>query len=318
MAKRSDIERQTKSVRQIRNMTRSMQLVGQVKSRQSRRRLDEAFPFFSICAQTMASLHRSEHDIKSPLFHDRIKEKGDSWYIAFYVFSGDRGMAGTFNSDLLLQATLMMREHIAAREAEGYVVHEKVRLLGKVGYERLERAGFHMIKDFEFPIQEVSYKRVGPLSDRIRLGFLEGRVDEVIFIFTRISPRGLPEQIAIPILPIDHNYLSRLYAGFDTVVDTPEHLLEPIYDPDFEHVLDYLVESYLNGMIYGAMAESSAAEESSRAEAMSTATDNADEILAKLQLDLNRVRQTGITQELTEISAGTESLRHEEKGGFHV
>lgn len=83
-------------------------------------------------------------------------------------------------------------------------------------------------------------------------------------------------------------------------------------------MLEYLVESYLNGMIYGAMAESSAAEENSRAEAMSTATDNADEILAKLQLDRNRVRQAGITQELTEISAGTESLRNEERGGWHV
>lgn len=318
MAKRSEIERQAKSVRQIRNMTRSMQLVGQVKSRQSRRRLDQAFPFFSICAQTMASLHRSEEGLKSPLFHERIKEQGDVWRIAFYVFSGDRGMAGTFNSDLLHQATRMMQEQIAMREAEGYQVHEHVRLLGKVGYERLVRAGFHMAKDFEFPIQEVSYKRVGPLSDRIRQAYEEERVDEVIFIFTRISPRGIAEQIAIPILPIDHNHLSRLYAGFDTVVDTPEHLLEPIYDPDLDHVLDYLVESYLNGMIYGAMAESSAAEESSRAEAMSTATDNADEILAKLQLDRNRVRQTAITMELTEISAGTEALRNEERGEWNV
>ena len=318
MAKRSDIERQAKSVRQIRNMTRSMQLVGQVKSRQSRRRLDQAFPFFSICAQTMANLHRSEQSIESPLFRQRTKEQGDTWHIAFYVFSGDRGMAGTFNSDLLHQAATLMHEQMAMREAEGFKVYELVRLLGKVGFERLERAGFRMVKDFEFPIQDVSYKRVGPLSDRIRLAYEEGRVDEVIFIFTRISPRGIAEQISIPILPIDHNHLSRLYAGFDTVVDTPEHLLEPIYDPDLEHVLDYLVESYLNGMIYGAMAESSAAEESSRAEAMSTATDNADDILAKLQLDRNRVRQTGITQELTEITAGTEALQHDAGGEWHA
>lgn len=318
MARRSDIERQAKSVRQIRNMTRSMQLVGQVKSRQSKRRLDQAFPFFSICAQTMASLHRSEQSIKSPLFHERVKKPGAVWRIGFYVFSGDRGMAGTFNADLLNQAMAKMHEKIAEREAEGYEVHEIVRLLGKVGYERLERAGFSMAKDFEFPIQEVAYKRVGPLSDLIRLAYQEERVDEVIFIFTRISPRGIAEQIAIPILPIDHNHLSRLYAGFDTVVDTPEHLVEPIYDPDLEHVLEYLVESYINGMIYGALAESSAAEENSRAEAMSKATDNADEILAKLQLDRNRVRQAGITQELTEISAGTESLRNEERGEWHV
>ncbi len=309
MIQSSELAKQIHSVKQIRGMTRSMQLVGQVMSRQARRQLDNAMPFIATCAQTMANLQQHAPELTTPLMQLRQKKPGEPWSIAFYVFSGDQSMAGSYNLDLLNSASAAMEQQISLRSGQGYMVNHVCRLLGKIGLERLAAQGFNMKRDFVFPIAPPDYKRVGGLSNSIRQSYLKGEIDEVIFIFTRFDVQHIAQATVLRALPANHNELNRLYSGFDTVPMVRDNVnVQLLYYPNVETVLSYLFDTYLNGLIYGALAEAFASEQTARAAAMSAATDNADELLGKLGIERARVRQATITQELTEITSGAEAL----------
>lgn len=306
----SEIKKHIKSITDIKQMTRAMQLISSVKMHKAKKQLEVAFPFFVVCAETMAVLQKQTDENLSDVLYPRKKKPGEEWTIGVYVFSGDQGMAGAYNLNLLGEAEHFITKISAEREADGYQVKMHARVLGKVGIERIKRIGhIEMITDEVFEIYPPSYHRSGILSNRIQDLYISGELDEVYFVYTRLSNALMMEVMQTRILPIDYKGLEDIYQNYQvfSIEDVPSN--ETIdYEPDPEKVLDYLTDTYVNGMVYGALCEAYASEQTARMTAMQNATDNADQILSDLQLRSNQARQAIITNEISEIVSGAEAL----------
>ena len=309
MKQSSEIKKELASIGKIRQMTRAMQLISAVKVRRAKARLAAAFPFFVGCAETMADLQRHSPEIVTPLMQLREKEAGEEWRLAFYVFSGDQGLAGAYNINILNEAEAAIRQLTLARTQQGYRVKVLTHVLGSQGLERMKHRRLPIVEDFQFAIDPPTYKRAGELSNRIRRAYLDGDFDEVYFIFTRTGHAMQMETLNIRVLPTDYGQLTDVYAGHELnapVVSAWPSQIE--YHPNVQRVLDYLFDTYLNGMLYGALTEAFSSEQTARMTAMSAATDSADEMLHRLQTEANRARQEQITNELSEIVSGAEVL----------
>ncbi len=310
MQQTTELKKHIKSITEIKQMTRAMQLISSVKMHKAKKQLDIAFPFFVVCAETMAILRKQSDENLSEVLHLRKKHAGEDWTVGVYIFSGDQGMAGAYNINLLDQAERFLREIAEKRTADGYKAHTNVRVLGKVGWERVKKMPnvVNFATDI-FPIDPPSYHRSGILSNRIQDHYNSGELDEVYFVYTRLTKAMAMEVMTTRVLPVDYNGLQDIYQDYQVFADVADNLRID-YEPDPEKVLDYLTDTYLNGMVYGALSEAYASEQTARMTAMQNATDNADEILSQLQLRSNQARQAKITNEISEIVSGAEAIQN--------
>ncbi|MDD2213093.1 MAG: ATP synthase F1 subunit gamma [Oscillospiraceae bacterium] len=306
----SDLKKEIRSVNQIRQMTRAMQMISAVKVRRAKNRLHDAFPFFATCAESMAVLQQQSQELTTPLMKLRDKDPGEAWNLAFYVFSGDQGMAGAYNIRVLNEAENFILEKILERTNQGYEVKSKTRLIGTIGLDRLKSQNIDVEEDFVFPIDPPKYTRVAELSNRIRHAYLNGSLDEIYLIFTSLKNSMDMEVMKIRALPADYQTLTEIYQGHENFSREDIVATKNIeYFPDVRVVLSYLFDTYLNGLLYGAMTEAFASEQTARMTAMDSATENADDLLQDLTVEANMARQARITNELTEIVSGAEALK---------
>ncbi len=310
MRQKSEIQKELHSIGKIRQMTRAMQLISAVKVRRARTALSAAFPFFVSCAESMAVLQQQSPEIATPLMNLRHKPKGADWHQAFYVFTGDQGMAGAYNINVLNEAEDCIRHHALERTQAGYHVRLHLHIIGKQGAERMQNHQLPIETDFDFRIDPPTYKRAGELSNQIRRSYLAGEFDEIYFIFTQLERGGRMEVQKIRVLPADYGQLTSVYSGHEVIEGMDEQVeMEQIeYYPNVQRVLSYLFDTYLNGMLYGALTEAYASEQTARMTAMDSATDSANQMLQSLQIEANRARQEQITNELSEIVSGAEAL----------
>lgn len=306
----SSLKKRIKTVSKIKQMTRAMQLISAIKSRKSRELLDRAFPFMVACAETMAVLMKQSDLTDNPLMKNRRKAGDKRWNLGFFVFSGDQGMAGAYNLNVLTTAEQFIHSTVLERSLEGKAVDSVAYLIGTIGAEHMMHQGVEVIEE-NFPISPVTYPRAGKLSHLIQEKFLAEELDEVYFIYTRLNKSLSMEVMKTRVLPADYSALHDIYEGYTTLtweeVDENQRIS---YEPDPQQVLNYLMDTYLNGLTYGAMVEAYASEQTARMTAMDSATKNADEMLDTLQLRSNQARQTLITTELSEIVGGAEALKH--------
>lgn len=291
-------------------MTRAMQLISAVKMNKAKTQLAVAFPFFVVCAETMAILLKQSDEDISDVLHLRKKHPGDEWTVGVMIFSGDQGMAGAYNLNLLGEAEKFVDRIAQERRDEGYKASTRVRVLGKVGWDRLKKLGqISMLSDEVFPIYPPNYNRAGILSNRIQDAYISGALDEVYFVYTRLSNAMSMDVMTTRVLPVDYKGLQDIYQDYQVFsIDDVEDNVRIDYEPNPERVMDYLVDTYVNGMVYGALSEAYASEQTARMSAMQNATDNADDILSDLQLSSNQARQAKITNEISEIVNGAEAI----------
>lgn len=311
MASIPELKKHIKSIAHIRQMTRATQLISAVKSRKAKAQLDLAFPFFAACAETMAILLTQTDEFVGDLMRLREKKAGEAWKIGVCIFSGDQGMAGAYSLNVLARAEQCIAAWRDERAADGFVPEFELRLVGEVGWERLrEFEDVHIITGEVFPVFPPTYNRAGILSSRMQERYNTGEVDEVFFIYTRLNRAMSLEITTTRVLPADYQALQDIYQDYSAQSAQP--LAEKVhidYEPDPRKVFDYLGDTYLNGMVYGALCEAYASEQTARMLAMQSAGDNADELLDSLRLRSNRARQSKITSEISEIVGGAEVLR---------
>ncbi len=306
----TEIKKHMKSIGEIKQMTRAMQLISAVKMNKAKTQLAVAFPFFVVCAETMAILLKQSDENISDVMHLRTKHPGEEWTVGVMIFSGDQGMAGAYNMNLLGEAEHFVEKIARQRSDEGFKARTRVRVLGKVGWDRLKKVGqIEMLSDEVFPIYPPSYHRSGILSNRIQDAYNSGDLDEVYFVYTRLSKALSMDVMTTRVLPVDYKGLQDIYQDYQvfSIEDVADNVRID-YEPDPEKVLDYLTDTYVNGMVYGALSEAYASEQTARMTAMQNATDNADEILSDLELRSNQARQARITAEISEIVNGAEAI----------
>ena len=276
-----DIKRRIKSVQSTMQITKAMELVASSKMRRAKERALAARPYFNTMYETITRLARATRDNDS--IYTRRREVKNSLFI---VIAGDRGLAGGYNTNLF---------KLAAAEMEGK--NAQVVTIGKKAQEHYAKRTWPVAADYPGIAETMQIGDTHPIVAQLLDLFRSGKVDEVFLCYTAFVSPLQQEPKCIQLLP------ARVAQAEEEKPSGARVLTE--YDPSPEAVFDAIIPEFLYGVLYGAVVESYCSEQSARRMAMEAASDNASEMIENLNLSYNRARQAAITQEITEIVAGS-------------
>ena len=267
-----------KSVQSTMQITKAMELVASSKLRKAKERAEVCRPYFETMHQTLVDIAQGNTDFSSVYARESGNEKR-----CYVLIAGDRGLAGGYNTNLfkcLNQDFLVLP-------------------IGKKAVEYSKRNGFACVTESFGEIADVSVADCFEMANLLCGEFKKGEFGHIDLCYTKFVSMLSQQPSAIPVLP-----LKDLTDKQDT--KSIRNLI--LYEPDASEVFDAIVPEYLAGLIYGAVCESVASELAARRTAMEAATNNAEEMIEKLNLHYNRARQASITQEITEIVGGAEGV----------
>ncbi len=306
-----EIKKRMKSISDIGQMTRAMQLVSAAKMRRSKVTLESATPFFTLCVESMQEILQNSTDIDNPFLSLHEKPKGSTWKIAYFVLSGDQGLAGSYNSNVVRH----VEEHIQQKILDNVKKDDKTTytlyVFGKMAKEKLIKDGYVVDENFSYQLSEPTFYTARNVASIIREKFISKDYDLVYIIYTHMESAIKMEPRVVRLCPVDKKTISSLLyedvndAGFAM---NPGEVME--YNPNANLVFSFLINTYLNAIVYEAMVEAYSSEQTARMTAMDNASVNADEMLVKLEQISNRARQSKITNELTEIINGAEQANN--------
>lgn len=270
------IKSRIKSVENTRQITKAMELVATGKLRHAKERIEHSRPFFELLKGALEDIEAQNRDFTSP-----FTKPASGGRTCRIVIAGDRGLAGGYNSNLFK----------AAAAEEGDLILP----IGRKAVELYRRKGFEILSGDYAVAEDVSVGSCGAIGEELAKAFLRGDFDRLTISYTSYINVLTQSPASMEILPIASGARERSKGGLI------------IYEPSAEAVFNSIVPQYISGIVYGALCESVASELSARRAAMEAANKNADEMISGLSLRYNRARQASITQEITEIVAGSEA-----------
>jgi F-type H+-transporting ATPase subunit gamma len=269
-----------------------MEMVAASKMRKAQERMRSARPYSDKVRNIAANLSAANPEYKAPF----MRTGGKSGATGFVVVSTDKGLCGGLNTNLLRAVTVKMRE---IQESGG---RSEAVAIGNKGLGFLNRLGVkvlsHATQLGDAPQLE---KLIGPLKVMLD-AFIEGKVDSVYLCYTRFINTMKQEPMVQQLLPLKAEALGQ------TEAEKAAHSWDYLYEPDAATVIDELLRRYVEALIYQAVAENMASEQSARMVAMKAATDNAGTLIGELKLIYNKTRQAAITKELSEIVSGAAAI----------
>lgn len=280
-----DIKRRIRSVKNTQQITKAMKLVSASKLRRAQEAILSARPYAVKMMEVMNHLAaRCNHD-QHPLLNDREGNK-----ILLLVITSDKGLCGGFNSNIMRKTNAILKEHSGKQVS--------LILAGKKGYDILKNKSHKILHQHIGWTRDFDYLKAAEIGDTLAQLFSEKAVDKVYIIYNEFKS-VLQQQVTLEqLLPIVPEQLN---------IDEP--VVDYIYEPDEESILENLLKRYMEMEVYRAFLESSASEHGARMTAMDNATRNAGEMIGSLTLFYNRSRQAYITKELIEIVNGAEALK---------
>ncbi|MHC1749786.1 MAG: ATP synthase F1 subunit gamma [Cellulosilyticaceae bacterium] len=288
MASLKDIKGRIKSIDSTKQITNAMNLVATAKLTKNKEAALKSRTYFRMMQDTIQSIVGSTQNLNMPL----LKANGSSKK-TYIVLAGDKGLCGGYNANI---SKLVMRDIKNKDEAN-------LILVGRKAKEQFRSKGYESQKEYLGVSQDPAYAVAKEIADVVIEQFGKGEVGEVYLAYTKFVSTIQHEPEMIRLLPVDINKIND-----EKQSDAqPKDLL--VYEPSPEEVLDYVLPRYLADVIYGGMVEAAASEQGARMSAMDTATENAAEMIDKLNIKYNRARQAAITQELSEIVGGAEALK---------
>jgi F-type H+-transporting ATPase subunit gamma len=267
-----------------------MKMVAAARLRRAEERAKAARPYSERLQSFLDSFTIDPENLPHPLAEVRhtVHHKG------LLVITSDRGLCGSYNSNILREAV----KWVKAQDPE------KVRLyiVGNKGVNYFKHRGIPIAKQFCNLDQKLDYKETKNIADTVANDFINGDVDDLDLMYSQFVSPAVCRQIEMHLLPI----CATKKEG--EVKDKKEALADFIYEPSPEAILNILFPKYLYTRIVASLADSFASEQGQRMVAMTTATDNAEEMVKTLTLKYNKARQAAITKELGEIVGGAEAL----------
>lgn len=300
------VKKRIKSVSDISQMTNAMQLVSAAKMRRSAALHDASYPFFSLCAQSMWNILKNTDSVNNPFFELNQKNEGETWKIAYFVLCGDQGLSGAYNNNMVKITEEHIQSKILENTRKGISTEYKLYVFGRLAREKLTRNGYNTDQEFSYPISEPTFFQARNVSSIIKQKFLQNEFDLVYLIYTKMESSINMVPVVVRLAPVDMKSIKSILPnkGQEENEDYRQERME--YLPNVNEVFNFLIDTYLNAVIYGAMVDAYASEQTARLTAMDNATNNADEMMKKLLLISNRARQAKITNELTEIINGAQ------------
>ena len=295
MATVQDIKRRVGSVRNTRKITKAMELVAAAKLRRAEARIEALRPYADRMRELMIGTARATPARGFPL----LEAREDVRSVALLPLTGDRGLAGGFNAQIVRTALALERE----ARADGRDLRWLV--AGKKGRSTLRFRRYDIEQAWVDFTDRPTYADATAIAHKVAELFTEREVDRVVMVYNHyISP--LTQRVTTEdVLPIPRRVLEE-----DEERTAYEIALEGdfIYEPEPEIILARLLPTYLETTIYRALLESAASEHGARMTAMRNASKNAGELIDRLTLEMNRARQAEITQEILEVVAGADAL----------
>jgi F-type H+-transporting ATPase subunit gamma len=273
-----EIKNRIRSMESTRQITKAMEMVAASKLRRAQAQVLSSRPYFEILYSTIADIASSNRDFSSPYLQERPVKKA-----LYIVIAGDRGLAGGYNSNILK----LVQSEIAGKDA----------VVLPIGKKALDYFRSKQIPTFTEQYAEAAELTVGDcfsVSKQVSKAFLAGEFDQIVVAYTNFVSVLAQTPAAMQLLPLKKPEKKESTNQGDI-----------LYEGDSEEVFAAIIPEYLGGVIYGALCESRASEQAARRAAMDSATQNADDMIDDLSLKFNRARQAAITQEITEIVAGS-------------
>ncbi len=274
-----EIKNRIRSMESTKQITKAMEMVAASKLRRAQAQVLNSRPYFEVLYSTINDIVDSNRDFSSPYLQKREGNR-----VMYIVIAGDRGLAGGYNNNILK----LVQSQIQDKDA-------KVLPIGKKAVDFFKFRKTPMLTEAYAEAASISIGDCFSIAKQLSKAFLAGQFDEIHVAYTNFVSVLSQTPATLRMLP-----LLRTETGREGTVST-----DILYEPDSVEVFDAIVPEYLGGILYGALCESRAAEQAARRTAMDSATQNAEDMIADLSLKFNRARQAAITQEITEIVAGS-------------
>jgi F-type H+-transporting ATPase subunit gamma len=284
-----------KAITQTLQVTKAMNLISTSKLRKGRRVLEDTEPFFTRIQKSMCDILAGAGTVKSSFFGKTPSAADRPKRSMVLVITSDKGLAGGYNANVF-------REVNAFCESLSNPV---LILVGAVGYRYFAHLPYIVLENFSFKSRLPEMDDAKEIADYIISQFWWGMFDEIHVVYTHMYSAVKLLPVRRQILPLSEERLQE-----DITRQGQEKRVELHFEylPSEDEVFDALVPLYIKGLIYGALIESYASEQSARMAAMDEASKSAEDMLGALQLRYNRARQAGITQEITEVVSGSAAL----------
>jgi F-type H+-transporting ATPase subunit gamma len=289
-----DLKRRIRSIRNTSKITRAMELVAAAKLRRAELRIKALRPYAETMNELIAGVGRAASSVRLPLLEQR--EQVDA--VVIVPLTGDRGLAGAFNAQILRRAFALER----SLQGEGKTVRWVA--VGKRGRSTLTFRRRELSGAYIGFTDRPSYEDAQAIAHRVAELFTAGDADRVVLVYNTYVSALTQRVTEQDILPISRDILE---------TDEEERRADTfrgdfIFEPEPEQILERLLPVYIETQIYRALLESTASEQGARMTAMRNASKNAGELIDSLTLQMNRARQAEITQEILEVVAGAEAL----------
>ncbi len=289
MAGLREIQSRIKSIQDTRKITSAMYMISSTKLRKAKQDLEDTEPYFYALQSTVDRILRHLPEMEH-IYFEKPEQKRTK--IGLLVVTGDKGLAGAYNHNVLKLAQAFLDN--TETQVQLFVVGE----LGRQYF-----AGLHVPiqENFQETAQNPTFSRARWITGNLLEKYHAGELDEIHVIYTRMENGMQSVAEDKMVLPLKRPDLSGI------PMDVPQE--EFFLVPSAEEAVDTIVPNFTTGFVYGALVESFCSEQNARMMAMQAATDNADQLLHDLGIMYNRARQAAITQEITEVSSGALALR---------
>ncbi|HEU5477146.1 MAG TPA: F0F1 ATP synthase subunit gamma [Gaiellaceae bacterium] len=297
MASLQDLRRRITSVRNTRKITKALELVAGARLRRAQSRIEEMRPYADRMQELMIGTARAASSFRNLAL---LQRRDEVRTVAFVVVTGDRGLAGPFNGQVLRRALELERHARAEGQEVAWLA------VGRKGASTLRFRRYELNAQWAGFADRPGYHDAQAVGHRLAELYEAEEVDRVVLIYNRFESVLVQRVTATDLLPIREEVL----AGEESAAQEERGGVSGdfIYEPEPEQILERLLPVYLETEIYRALLESAAAFLASQMTAMRNASKNAGELIDSLTLSLNRARQAEITQEILEVVAGADAL----------
>jgi F-type H+-transporting ATPase subunit gamma len=279
-----DIKRRIKSVKNISQITKAMELVAAAKMRRAQEQTRASRPYAQISAGLIKNLTKKADYLKNPLLSKVIADKQGTQKLLAVLISSDKGLTGSLNTNLLQKAHELLK-------TEGKERFD-VLTVGKKAGDAARRLSLNIVGSFDSKDKDVSINDAKPIAQIATEDYLSSKYEKVFLVYTDFVSTLIQKPNIVQLLPFSDHESGNMY-----------HVPEYLFEPDADQVLDKLVTNTIEFIVYQSMLEAVASEHSARMVAMKNASTAAGDLIDDLSLTFNQARQAGITKELSEISA---------------
>lgn len=287
MASLRDLRRRIKSIQKTKQVTKAMKAVSAAKLRRAQEDVLAARPFARRVRDVLGRVGSASTEMQHPLLTVREPKK-----VAYVVFTADRGLCGAFNGNILRRAAKALQQH-DGQEVELICVGRKAR-----NYFR--RRGYKIAREYIGIGESADLGLARDIAGYVSEKYVAEEYDEVYLVYSEFVNVLVQKPMVAKLLPVEPPEQKEDEAKKGSVLY--------IFEPDVESILSRLIPMYVENSVFQCLLENKAGEHSARMTAMDNATKNADEMIDRLTLSMNRARQAAITKEISEIVGGAAAL----------